>query len=182
MSQPGSTVCSMAPLMPTCDAGGRYARERRAARRSDRAGAFFHNPAITLLVLRRLRASHQVLRFSARRDRDADVEQRPKAKSPLGSRTADQRTTGDWKRSQNRPMPHSGPAVRSGRQPFQGGGTGSNPVGGAKRNSSSLHLNRIGCDGRDVTSITSSITLTVPSRPRVSLKVGDYAGRIPRPV
>ena len=122
MSQPGSTVCSMAPLMPTCDAGGRYARERRAARRSDRAGAFFHNPAITLLVLRRLRASHQVLRFSARRDRDADVEQRPKAKSPLGSRTADQRTTGDWKRSQNRPMPHSGPAVRSGRQPFTGAG------------------------------------------------------------
>ena len=131
LSGSGATVSSVATVMPTCDARAKCARGRCAARRTDHAGAFFHNSAITPLVLRRLRGSHQVLRLSARRDREADVEKRPKARSPLASNATAQRTTGDWKRSQPCPIPRSGPSPRSGHRPFQGGGTGSNPVGGA---------------------------------------------------
>ena len=92
---------------------------------------FFHNSSITPQVSRRAKASHQVLHLSTPNDLDSVVEDPRQTKSTLDFHAKVQCATRDSTASRHCLIPHSMHGVRSECLPFQGGGTGSNPVGGA---------------------------------------------------
>ena len=91
----------------------------------------FHNSAITPPVSWRIRRSHQVLPISTQNGSLAVIEHPRRTAPTLNAHARAQRATGDSLTSRHCPTPRSEHSERSAGQPFQGGGTGSNPVGGA---------------------------------------------------
>ena len=132
-SQRGATVCLMSPR-PTATLPPAFDAEQWAGRALtvDR-GMVFHNSSITRSVSRRVMASHQVLHESTPNGPHTDFDDTREALSALGFRTTTQRATGESVMSWHCPIPCSAHGERSAGRPFQGGGTGSNPVGGARR-------------------------------------------------
>ena len=109
--------------------------EKRADRGGTvvRGGTVFHNSALTPPVSGSVGASHQVLCILTPNDPPGVVEVPRRTVSMLGHRARSQRATGDSTTALYCPTPRLVHSEGLTGQPFQGGGTGSNPVGGARR-------------------------------------------------
>ena len=135
--------------------------------------AVCHKSAITPPASGRVRASHQVLNLSAPDSRLANFRHPWWTTPTLDERARAQRVTGDSTMWPHHLTPRFVLGVRSEGQYFQGGGTGSNPVGGAQRFPSSAGPFRSEPAARATAAITLSITVAVPARPTASRTDGD---------
>ncbi len=132
-SHRGATVGPMsprpsAPCPPALDVEKRDGNTLTVDR-----GTVFHNSSITRSMSWRVMSSHQVLHESTSNGPRTDFVHARETLSTLGFRASTQRATGESVMSWHCPIPCSAHGERSAGRPFQGGGTGSNPVGGARR-------------------------------------------------
>ena len=163
---------TVAPMSSHSMAGPRPALhlERRAERRGTfvRVGAVFHNSSITSSVSGGVGTCHQDFCNSTPNLPRAVVEQRPQAKFALGSHAKAQCSPEDSTTSRHCLSPRFAHREGFAEQPFQGGGTGSNPVGGARRPPWSERASTLARLGPATTSLPSCITSPFPGRPRRS--------------
>ena len=150
----------------------------RDARRQDRCdlaggGPFFHNSSITPRLPGDPNTSHQVRSETTHVTRFLPATAfTPTRRDSLHA--SNSLVIGSDMALSPTPMtPIIDHGHTSAHQHFQGGGTGSNPVGGAQRFPSSARPFRSVPAARATAAITSAITFAVPPRPTASLNVGD---------
>ena len=146
---------------------------RRAGCDLDGGGPFFHNSSITTRVPGDPNTSHQVRSETThgRRSLPATAFTPTRRDSLHASNSLV--IGSDMALSPIPITPIIDHRLTSARQHFQGGGTGSNPVGGAQRFPSSAGPFRSEPAARATAAITLSITVAVPARPTASRPDGD---------
>ena len=146
---------------------------RHAGRDLDGDGPFFHNSSITPRVPGDPNTSHQVRSKTTHGRRFLPTAAFTPTRRDSLHASNSLVIAPDMALSPTPITPIVDHGHTSAHQHFQGGGTGSNPVGGAQRFPSSARPFRSVPAARATTAITLSITVAVPARPTASLKDGD---------